>query len=145
MTPPAADEQQEMQQKMMTYMMIFFGLMFYKVAAGLCIYFIASSLWGFAERKLLPKAKLAGVGGPDVAVGPGAAPAPAAGGSTAITGQPNGEPRKKKKKGDRGKPVVKKEEEPTTWFGRLRKNFRDRLNEVLEEAKKKKPGEGAGS
>jgi YidC/Oxa1 family membrane protein insertase len=44
-----------MQQKMMKYMMIFFGLMFYKVAAGLCIYFIASSVWGFTERKLLPK------------------------------------------------------------------------------------------
>jgi len=42
---------------MMKYMMIFFGFMFYKVAAGLCLYFIASSLWGFAERKLLPKKK----------------------------------------------------------------------------------------
>jgi YidC/Oxa1 family membrane protein insertase len=57
--PPPADEQQEMQQKMMKYMMVFFGFMFYKVAAGLCIYFIASSLWGFAERKLLPKRKAA--------------------------------------------------------------------------------------
>ena len=57
MMPPAADEQQAMQQKMMKYMMIFFGLMFYKVAAGLCVYFITSSLWGFAERKFLPKAK----------------------------------------------------------------------------------------
>lgn len=57
MTPPPADEQQEMQQKMMKYMMVFFGLMFYKVASGLCLYFIASSLWGVAERKLLPKAK----------------------------------------------------------------------------------------
>jgi len=55
--PPAADEQAAMQQKMMKYMMVFFGLMFYKVAAGLCLYFIASSLWGFAERKLLPKKK----------------------------------------------------------------------------------------
>src|SRR5205807_4371100 len=41
LTPPPTDEQQAMQQKMMKYMMIFFGLMFYKVAAGLCIYFIA--------------------------------------------------------------------------------------------------------
>jgi YidC/Oxa1 family membrane protein insertase len=56
MTPPAMDEQQAMQQKMFKYMMIFMGLMFYKVASGLCIYFIASSLWGLAERKLLPKA-----------------------------------------------------------------------------------------
>jgi YidC/Oxa1 family membrane protein insertase len=57
--PPPTDEQQAMQQKMMKYMMIFFGFMFYKVAAGLCIYFIASSLWGFAERKLLPKKQVA--------------------------------------------------------------------------------------
>ncbi len=27
----------------------------FKVASGLCLYFIASSLWGIAERKLLPK------------------------------------------------------------------------------------------
>jgi membrane protein insertase Oxa1/YidC/SpoIIIJ len=45
---------------MMKYMMVFFGLMFYKVAAGLCLYLIVSSLWGIAERKLLPKAQTAG-------------------------------------------------------------------------------------
>jgi YidC/Oxa1 family membrane protein insertase len=56
--PPPTDEQQEMQQKMMKWMMVIFGLMFYKVAAGLCVYFITSSVWGFAERKLLPKKKL---------------------------------------------------------------------------------------
>ena len=53
--PPPTDEQSAMQQKMIKYMMIFMGVMFFKVAAGLCIYFIASSLWGIAERKLLPK------------------------------------------------------------------------------------------
>ncbi len=56
MMPPAADEQAAMQQKMMKYMMIFMGLMFFKVASGLCIYFIASSLWGLGERRFLPKA-----------------------------------------------------------------------------------------
>jgi len=55
--PPPADEQAAMQQKMMQYMMIFMGVMFFKVASGLCVYFIASSLWGVAERKLLPKAQ----------------------------------------------------------------------------------------
>jgi YidC/Oxa1 family membrane protein insertase len=59
MTPPPQDEQQEMQQKMMKYMMVFFGILFYKVASGLCIYFISSSLWGLAERRFLPKKKLA--------------------------------------------------------------------------------------
>lgn len=51
--PPPADEQQEIQQKMMNFMTIFFGVMFWHVPAGLCIYFIASSMWGIAERKLL--------------------------------------------------------------------------------------------
>jgi YidC/Oxa1 family membrane protein insertase len=54
--PPATDEKTAMQQKMMKYMMVFMGVLFFKVASGLCIYFIASSLWGLAERKFLPKA-----------------------------------------------------------------------------------------
>src|SRR5439155_19969229 len=54
-TPPATDEQTRMQQQMMTYMTVFMGVMFYKVPAGLCLYFITSSLWGICERKLLPK------------------------------------------------------------------------------------------
>jgi YidC/Oxa1 family membrane protein insertase len=55
MMPPPADEQAAMQQKIMKYMMVFMGIMFFKVASGLCLYFIASSLWGMAERKFLPK------------------------------------------------------------------------------------------
>jgi len=55
--PPATDEQTKMQQQMMTWMTVFMGIMFYKVPAGLCIYFITSSLWGICERKLLPKPK----------------------------------------------------------------------------------------
>jgi YidC/Oxa1 family membrane protein insertase len=58
--PPPADEQARMQMKIMQFMMIFMALMFYKVASGLCIYFIASSLWSIAERKYLPKAAAAG-------------------------------------------------------------------------------------
>ncbi len=54
--PPPTDEQQAVQQKVMQFMMIFMGIMFYKVASGLCLYFIASSLWSIAERKFLPKA-----------------------------------------------------------------------------------------
>lgn len=53
--PPPTDEQSAMQQKIMKYMMIFMAVMFFKVPSGLCIYFIASSLWSIAERKLLPK------------------------------------------------------------------------------------------
>ena len=57
--PPATDDQGKMMQKMMTFMMLFMGVMFFKVAAGLCIYFITSSLWGIIERVLLPKPQLA--------------------------------------------------------------------------------------
>ena len=63
--PPAADEQAAMQQKIMQYMMIFMGLMFFKVASGLCIYFIVQSLWGFVERKFLPKAAPVAATGPE--------------------------------------------------------------------------------
>ncbi len=51
--PPATTAEQAMQYKMMNGMMFIFGFMFYHVPAGLCVYFIASSLWGMSERKLL--------------------------------------------------------------------------------------------
>ncbi len=51
--PPPTDEQQEMQHKMMNVMTILFAVMFWHVPAGLCIYFVASSLWSIGERKLL--------------------------------------------------------------------------------------------
>ncbi len=54
-TPPAVDEQQKMMQKMMGFMMLFMGLMFFKVPSGLCLYFITSSIWAILEKKLLPK------------------------------------------------------------------------------------------
>jgi len=60
MMPPAADEQAAQQQKIMKYVMFLMALMFYKVAAGLCIYFITTTLWGLAERRFLPKAAMAG-------------------------------------------------------------------------------------
>jgi YidC/Oxa1 family membrane protein insertase len=53
--PPAVDEQAQVQQQVMKYMMFFMALMFFKVPCGLCLYFIASSLWGIAERLLLPQ------------------------------------------------------------------------------------------
>jgi len=51
--PPPTDEQQEMQHKMMNVMTIFFAVMFWHVPAGLCMYFVASSMWSIGERKLL--------------------------------------------------------------------------------------------
>jgi YidC/Oxa1 family membrane protein insertase len=57
LAPPPTNEEQEMQQKTMQIMMGVMALFFYKVAAGLCLYFIASSVWGVCERKMLPKKK----------------------------------------------------------------------------------------
>jgi membrane protein insertase Oxa1/YidC/SpoIIIJ len=70
--PPAVDEQSRVQQQVMKYMMFFMALMFFKVPCGLCLYFIASSLWGIAERVWLPVPKLAMAGGQtiDVAFSP---------------------------------------------------------------------------
>jgi YidC/Oxa1 family membrane protein insertase len=90
--PPPADEQAAMQQKMMQYMMIFMGIVFFKSASGLCVYFIASSLWGVAERKLLPKKtvpKQSGAGGAAVAV---------ASSSNSGNGAPSGKKRKRDRK-----------------------------------------------
>lgn len=71
--PPATDEQQQMTQKMMNYMTIFFGFMFWHQPAGLCVYFIASSVWGIAERLLLtrtsPAASIVETSSEDSAVG----------------------------------------------------------------------------
>lgn len=91
--PPPADDQAAMQQKMMKYMMIFMGILFFKVASGLCVYFIASSLWGVSERKLLPKPKAK-----DEAAGSPAAPAKVATQSPTGNGAPSG-----KKKRQRGR------------------------------------------
>ncbi len=113
MTPPPVDEQQEMQQKMMKYMMAFMGLMFYKVASGLCLYFIATSLWGLAERKLLPKKKMA------LAVA----------GQTPAAGKPMIPP--PKGKGAKGK--FKKDEKVD---GKVQK-VKDWWAELLKQAKKK--------
>jgi len=51
--PPPTTPEAEMQQKMMNVMMIVFGFMFYRLPAGLLMYFIVSTLWGMGERKLL--------------------------------------------------------------------------------------------
>ena len=60
--PPATDDNTALQQKIMKYMTLFMGVMFFKVAAGLCLYFIASSLWGIGERK--PAAGVTGTATP---------------------------------------------------------------------------------
>jgi YidC/Oxa1 family membrane protein insertase len=122
--PPPTDEQQAMQQKMMKYMMFFIGLMFYKVAAGLSMYFIASSLWGMAERKLLPKKKTLPTPVPSPG-GDGKKPPP----TTAQGKQGKMGPGKGKAKG-KGKGKEPEPEKPL-------QGLRDWWQEVLKQAKKK--------
>jgi YidC/Oxa1 family membrane protein insertase len=69
LTPPPTDDQQRMQQQMMTFMMIFFAVMFFKVPSGLCIYFIASSIWTLAEHKILKKGKTSTLATPKAMAG----------------------------------------------------------------------------
>jgi len=156
MTPPPTDEQQEMQQKVMKYMMVFMGLMFYKVAAGLCVYFIASSLWGFAERKLLPKFNPQGGSGSTPVDAPMGSPAKAAANgppaSTDIMRKGKGGRSKKKERSGRSEPATGRggskdgaaEEESKSALGRFRnwirtrrQRLRDWWIEVLKQAEKK--------
>jgi YidC/Oxa1 family membrane protein insertase len=89
-TPPPTNEQAEMQQKIMGYMMVLIGLMFYTVASGLCLYFIASSLWGLTERTFLPKA---------AKTTPGAAATPSTTSKAAQNGSPAKRAAKRKQRG----------------------------------------------
>jgi YidC/Oxa1 family membrane protein insertase len=105
--PPPADDQARMQQNIMKYMMIFMGVLFFKVASGLCIYFIASSLWGLAERKLLPKPRPATPAGKPESR-PQAKPQPrpqvkSPPQQTTTGGGDGAAPRRKKRKSKRGK------------------------------------------
>lgn len=55
MMPPPTDEQMAQQQQMMKIMLILMGIFFYKIAAGLVLYFIISTIWGMIERQFIPK------------------------------------------------------------------------------------------
>lgn len=120
MPPPSGTEAEQAQQRsmrrMMNFMMIFFGFMFFKVPSGLCIYFVASSLWAILERKFLPKQKLAPIGDADVIdVTPLPAKEPAA---------PKGPTSLRRTRADRDGAAAKKPGGLKGWW-----------NEVLERAK----------
>jgi YidC/Oxa1 family membrane protein insertase len=53
--PPPVDEEQELQYRMMNIMMWVMVVFFYLVPAGLCLYFIMSSVWGMSERALMKR------------------------------------------------------------------------------------------
>jgi len=53
--PKATDDQTRLTQQMMMFMTVFMGVLFFKVPAGLCIYFITSSIWSLVERQLVKR------------------------------------------------------------------------------------------
>ena len=53
--PKATDDQTRVAQQMMMVMTIMMGVLFFKVPAGLCIYFITSSTWSLVERFLIKR------------------------------------------------------------------------------------------
>lgn len=53
--PKEMSAEQRQQFAIMKYMTAFMVIMFYRVPSGLSLYFIASSLWGLAERRLVKK------------------------------------------------------------------------------------------
>lgn len=76
LTPPATDDQTRMQHNVMMVTTVIFGVMFFKVPAGLCIYFISSSIWSLTEHKLLRKKPATGSATPATAPTPTAPPKP---------------------------------------------------------------------
>jgi hypothetical protein len=107
MMPPPTDEQQAAQQRMMKWMMVLMAVMFYKVAAGLALYFIISTLWGIVERNLIPKPK---IGGDD-------------------TGSPAGLPSKGGSPNGHVEPA-----KPRGLFGRLREAMQKKIAELQKRA-----------
>ena len=109
MMPKSDDPQVQSQQKMMKYMMIVFGVFFYKVAAGLCLYFIASTLWGLTERNFLPKPKMPGEGNDNDS-------------DPTNDLSPNG--------------TAAKHPKVLGWFGRKKRDWREKWEVLLEQAQK---------
>eukprot|EP00456_Euglypha_rotunda_P066506 TRINITY_DN572_c2_g1_i8.p1 TRINITY_DN572_c2_g1~~TRINITY_DN572_c2_g1_i8.p1 ORF type:complete len:670 (-),score=165.80 TRINITY_DN572_c2_g1_i8:1509-3518(-) len=75
--PPPQNEEQAAQYKMMNIMMFVMGATFYRVPAGLCLYFISTNIWSMTERWIFErKAKAAALNPPPVLVTVPGSPAP---------------------------------------------------------------------
>jgi YidC/Oxa1 family membrane protein insertase len=103
MMPPTDDPQMQAQQKMMKFMMIFMAFIFFKMAAGMCIYFLASTLWALAEKKIIGKVDLEKIA----------------------------EAQRRKQEELASLPP-----RPLGYFGRMKQRWRQKWQEILEEAKK---------
>ncbi|GEM_PF-2681968 len=114
-TPPSPDPEIQAQQRMTMIMMTIFTLLiFYKLPSGLCLYFLASTAWGLAERKLIPKLEHLDEEKPE----PPAQP-----------------PRSRRRK----RRAVEEEEAPSSLSERLKNStLGQKLARLLEEANKKR-------
>jgi YidC/Oxa1 family membrane protein insertase len=110
MMPPPADEQMAQQQRMMKFMMIMMAVLFYKVAAGLALYFIVGAIWGLIERRLIPKATESKAEDELVPATVGATPAGAAPAAAIATPAPKG------------------------FFGKLKQAMKEKMEELQKQA-----------
>jgi YidC/Oxa1 family membrane protein insertase len=108
MMPASGDPQADQQRMMMKLMMIMMAVFFYKVAAGLALYFIVSTSWAIIERQLIPKPKI------DT---PGEAKAV----ETTADGKP-------------ADPVVAAQQKSKGLLGRLKEAMQKRLEEARRQA-----------
>jgi YidC/Oxa1 family membrane protein insertase len=53
--PPPQNDEQKAQYKMMNVMMFVMGATFYRVPAGLCLYFISTNIWSMTERTIFER------------------------------------------------------------------------------------------
>jgi YidC/Oxa1 family membrane protein insertase len=107
MMPPPTDEQAAQQERVKKIVMGAMAIMFYKIAAGLALYFTVSTLWGIMERQLIPK--------------PTGKPTddPPSGGGGGGGRSPGGAPPPAKPKG---------------FVGRFRARLRERIEELQKQA-----------
>jgi YidC/Oxa1 family membrane protein insertase len=100
MQPKPTDPQMQQQMKMMTFMMVFFGFIFYSYPAGFLLYFITSAAIGMIESKVIKRVLAReGLGPQSVAAAAGSAGLqPPLGGAPALyPARRPGEPKRKKR------------------------------------------------
>lgn len=116
-TPPSPDPEVQAQQRITMIMMTIFMLfIFYKLPSGLCLYFLASTAWGLAERKLIPKIEHIEEDQPE----------------------PERKTARRRRKG-RLTVTVPDEEEDDSLSARIKKSYiAKKLAELIEEANKKR-------
>ena len=135
--PPPTDEQQALQQKMMSYMTLVFGFLFWHVPAGLCVYFIASSIWGLCERLALDIGKkddgLAG----DVAADESPDPAPAA-------QKKQNKKQNSRNQNSRNQGSPPKDDADLGFFGRMAKKLQEAAEEAQQQAQASKRDQDRG-